>query len=194
MASSWLIAAAALLGCRTCGSPEPHGADRAALEHAAALLAEAHAEVERADNKAQILLAAVGVAAGALAGGVFAGSWSPFSLGLAVQWLWWLGLAVGAVGTGLLAGAVYPRPLRRHGADPEALVGYFGDALHFPSDEELADAVRRSAASRLELTVNQLRQVSTIVTVKYRAVARGMWCVAAALAGCGAAMLLDRIG
>ncbi|MYZ35454.1 MULTISPECIES: hypothetical protein [unclassified Streptomyces] len=70
---------------------------------------------------------------------------------------------------------------------------YFGDAAEYGTDAELGAAIGRSATARLELTISQLRQVSLIVALKYRAVAGSMWLLVAALGCCGGAVLLDRL-
>ncbi|MFJ8112667.1 Pycsar system effector family protein [Streptomyces sp. NPDC096132] len=171
------------------GRPGTGSADAKTLEYATQLLAEARNEVDRADNKAQILLAGAGVGAGALAGGLLAGSWSPRSLDATVEWLWWLGFAVAACGVGMLARAVYPRGA--YGSRPVTRVEYFMDAARFSSERELIAELRRSADERLEATANQLRLVSAIVTLKYRAVAWAMWLFTVALVCCTAAVFLD---
>ncbi|WP_405983610.1 Pycsar system effector family protein [Streptomyces sp. NBC_00872] len=193
MADSWLFRVLAAVR-RPVGlpAPVPPPPEEAALEYASVLLAEARSEVDRADNKAQILLAGAGIGGGALAGGLLARSWSPLELVASVQWLWWAGLAAGAGGIGLLGTVVYPRRSRR-GATGGSTVEYFGDAAGFGTDAELGAAIDRSAAARLKLTVSQLRQVSLIVSVKYRAVAGAMWLLVAALACCGGAVVLDRL-
>lgn len=173
------------------GRPDTGAADAKTLEYATQLLAEARSEVDRADNKAQILLAGAGVGAGALAGGLLAGSWSPRSLDASVQWLWWLGFAAAACGVGLLARAVYPRGARPGGARPVTRVEYFMDAARFSTEGELVAGLRRSADERLAATASQLRLVSAIVTLKYRAVAWGMWMFTVAVVCCTAAVLLD---
>ncbi|MBC7271128.1 MAG: hypothetical protein H5T76_20850 [Streptomyces sp.] len=165
--------------------------DERALEYALALLAEARSEIDRADNKAQILLAGAGIGAGALAGGLLAGSWSPRSLHASVQWLWWLGFGAGGAGVGMLARAVYPRRSRFARVRPVASVDYFMDAAAFTSDEELVAALRRSTDRRLEAAAGQLRLVSGIAAVKYRAVASAMWLLCAAVVACAAAVACD---
>ncbi|MFE1959271.1 Pycsar system effector family protein [Streptomyces sp. NPDC059479] len=194
MSDSWLSRVlAAARRPAALPAPVPSPPEEAALEYASTLLAEARSEVDRADNKAQILLAGAGIGGGALAGGLLARSWSPLELAASVQWLWWIGLAAGAGGIGLLGSVVYPRGSRRGAATGGSTVEYFGDAAEYGTDAELGAAIGRSAAARLELTVSQLRQVSLIVALKYRAVAGSMWLLVAALGCCGGAVLLDRL-
>ena len=51
--------------------------DEAILLYTTSLLSSAREEIDRADSKASILLAASGVATGALLAGLMAGNWTP---------------------------------------------------------------------------------------------------------------------
>jgi hypothetical protein len=147
--------------------------DQATLIYAASLLRDAREEIDRADAKASILLAASGVAAGALLAGLIAGTWSPTKLQSAIQWAWWLGAVETAVGIGCLALAVYPRERKNDSGIPWTVV-YYGDVLDYPTTAELVAALNRSAETNIERIADQLRHVSWIVNHKYRLLRWGM--------------------
>lgn len=137
----------------------------AALEYAETLLAETREELGRADSKASILFAAVGVVAGVAGGAVVAGDWSPSELGNRWEGLWWLGAAlVGAAAVELVL-AVVPRV--RHRGDRDK-VAYFGHVVQFDDQAELEASLRRAARDPLARVLDQLRVVSGIVQRKYR--------------------------
>lgn len=170
-----------------------HAADRdAALHYAASLLTNARAEIDRADAKASILLAASGVGAGAVLAGLIAGTWTPLRLQPAAQWLWWAGAAGAAAGICCLAWVVYPREPRRETQPPWA-VGFHGDVLAFRTTPQLMTALSRSAEASLEQVADQLRQVSRIVHVKYRLIRWGMWMLFLAIATASAAVVIDLV-
>lgn len=95
-----------------------------------ALLAETREELQKADAKASILLAATGIAFSALLAAAGAGTWSPEKLHhgdarLAI----WCSLALALAGVCILGGAVIPR-LRARTMDREKL-HYFGNVRAF---------------------------------------------------------------
>jgi len=143
------------------------------LLYATSLLSNAREEIDRADAKASILLAASGVASGALLAGLIAGSWTPLRLQAAVQWAWWLGLAESAIAICCLALAVYPRERKR---DPgiAGTVAYYGDVLAYPTNVQLVAALHRSAEANIDRIADQLRNISSIVSHKYRLIRWGM--------------------
>jgi hypothetical protein len=148
-------------------------AEEVALNYATSLLSDARAEIDRADTKASILLAATGVAAGALLAGLIAGTWSPFRLQAAIAWAWWLGVAESAIGICCLALAVYPREPKNDSGLTWAVV-YYGDVLLHSTTAELVTSLKRSAATNLDRVADQLRYIATIVHRKYRLIRWGM--------------------
>ncbi|GAA4566360.1 Pycsar system effector family protein [Planotetraspora kaengkrachanensis] len=159
----------------------PHlSAEEDACAYGAQLLSEAREELNRADAKAQVLLGIVGLGLGATAGGLFAGSWSPFSLSNEVEWLWWIGSGAALLALLCLAGAVYPRT-RRWGAVNHGTVTYWADISLHDTTEEIAEALRRSRTRDLARVSDQLRLVSGIVRRKYRLVRWGFWLLLLAL-------------
>jgi Family of unknown function (DUF5706) len=147
--------------------------DEATLRYATSLLGNARDEIDRADAKASILLAASGVVAGALLAGLIAGSWTPLKLQAAVQWAWWLGLVESAIGIWCLALAVYPRE-RKNDSEIPGTVAYYRDVLAYPTTIQLVAALNRSAETSIDRIADQLRNVSWIVSFKYRLIRWGM--------------------
>jgi Pycsar effector protein len=174
----------------------PPSADRRVanetLLYANLLLGSAKEEIDRADAKASILLAASGVAAGALLAGLIAGSWSPLRLQAAIQWAWWLGVAESATAIWCLALAVYPREQKNDSGFSWA-VAYYGDVLAYRTTAQLVTALNRSAETNIERIADQLRHVSWIVDHKYRLIRWGMRLLFLAVATISAAMMVNLI-
>jgi hypothetical protein len=147
--------------------------EEATLTYSTALLRDAREEIDRADAKASILLAASGVAVGAFLAGLIAGSWSPLKLEPAIQWAWWLGMAELGVGIGCLALAIYPRERQNDSRIPWA-VAYYGDVMAYPTTAELVAALKRSSETSIDRVADQLRHVSWIANHKYRLLRWGM--------------------
>ncbi|MER6574959.1 Pycsar system effector family protein [Nonomuraea sp. NPDC001023] len=167
---------------------ERQTAEDDACAYGTQLLTEAREELNRADTKAQVLLGIVGIALGAVAGGLLAGSWSPFEMSNAVEWLWWAGAAAAVASVVVLAGAVYPRLDRRKGS---RAVMYYADVLHLDSTATVAGALMRSSALDLERVADQLYRVSHIVGQKYRLIRWGFWLLLGGMAATVSAALID---
>ncbi|MEV6150539.1 Pycsar system effector family protein [Nonomuraea sp. NPDC052129] len=161
-----------------------------AYAYGAQLLSEAREELNRADAKAQILLGIVGLGTGAITGGLIAGSWSPFSLSNAVEWLWWTGAAAALMALICLAGAVYPRISRKRVGKP-ASIAYYGDILQFDSVAEAREAIIGTRTFDLARVCDQLIQVSSIVNRKYRLIRTAFWLALAAIIATISAFLLN---
>lgn len=142
------------------------GAEGPAQQLARELLDRTRAEVDRADNKASIVLAAVLAVAGALVATGVAVGWSPARSPVLVQVFFWPGALGGLAGIALLGAAVYPR-MRVHPPETRTL-GYFGDVVALRSVDGLRAALRDPAARSFDGAVDQIWQVSHIVDRKYR--------------------------
>jgi Pycsar effector protein len=141
-------------------------------------------ELTRADTKASLFLAALGVVIGALLAALLSSDWSPAELNNSVEWLWWLGILCCAGAVVLLATAIYPRTKRQLKAtgSNSAKIGpsfYYGD-IEKLSSQELQKAI--SDISEETAIIDQLISISQIVGYKYRALRRGLLllCVSAA--------------
>ena len=165
--------------------------DGRATAHAHSLLAAAKEELTRADGKASLLLAAVGVAAGALLSGLLSRNWSPASLSNGIEWLWWLGAGFWTLAIGCLGHAVYPRTVRK-GPAPRS-VAYFGDVVRLKSTDEVKAGVTRSAEAGIDYAIDQLRQVSRIVDTKYRSIRLALWLLVLAFACCTVSLWVDHL-
>jgi MFS family permease len=182
----------ALAGAAPAARQDRESAEAAAYAYATELLAEAREEVNKADAKAQVLLGVAGVGLGAVTGGLIAGSWSPFQLSNAVEWLWWSGAAAALAALACLAGAVYPRAGVSVVDDPK-VVACYGDVVRFRSVQALANALLVAARPDLRRVADQVRRLSGIVHRKYRLIRWGFWLLSAAVVATVASVLLDLV-
>jgi hypothetical protein len=147
------------------------------------LLAETREELVRADGKASILLAGVGVVVGAVVSGLVSSGQSPTDLDRHAQWLFWVGTLVVCGGLVSLGAAVWPRI----GAPRPGVVQYFGDVPQYGHLDELKAAIAHEAQDTLNRDAAQLRDLAPIVMRKYRLTRFGIGLSAAGLAFCGLA-------
>ena len=160
------------------------------LLYAISILETVRKEVDRADSKASILLAASGVGIGALLAGLLAGTWTPAKLPVIAQLLWWAGTFTAAIGIGCLSWAVYPRRHRRDSEAPQT-VAYYADAIAFRSVPELVIGLTKSAEMSIELVADQIHQISRIVNYKYQLIRWGMQVLCLATAAVSTSLLID---
>lgn len=142
------------------------------LELARTILREAREELGRADGKASILLAAIGVVIGAIFAAILGGSWHPSHLDNNMQWLWWGGATTGLAGATAFGSAVFPRTTYRSKRRP-GIVAYFGDVVGL-SPEQLKHGLVRTANHPDDATLDQVRAISSVVDKKYRAIQTGI--------------------
>lgn len=157
------------------------------IDYSKSLLTEAREELVRADNKASILLAASGVAVGALLAAILAGDWTPFSLNVRIQWLWWVGSAFSVGAIYYLGSAVYPR-IRAQGPRPK-LIAYYGDVVAANDKQYVAELLAESSLDPKERLLDQIIQISRTVQTKYLAIRKAMCCLGIG-AGAGVASLI----
>jgi hypothetical protein len=145
------------------------------------LLDRARAETTQADNKAAILLAGVLAVAGGIAAAAGAGSWTPARLAWYVTVPFWAAAAAMLAAIACLAAAIYPR--RRVQPSHELTsVGYFGDVAALGSAVELRGLLTDPGVSALDIWVDQIWQLSAIVSRKYQLVRWSVRLLGAALA------------
>jgi MFS family permease len=152
--------------------------------YAARLLSETRDELTRADSKANILLAASGVAIGAVLSGVIAASLNPTDLDGRVQWVFWSGVVLAAGGITALGSAVWPRV-------GKACVGradYFLDVAQYESVRELEQAIR--GTEQLARDTRQLHALAVSARTKYRLTRVGVALVGLGIVACSASALL----
>jgi hypothetical protein len=157
------------------------------IDYSKSLLTETREELVRADNKASILLAASGVALGALLAAILGGDWTPFQLDVRVQWLWWVGSVSAAVAIYWLGSAVYPR-IRAKGTRPK-IVAYYGDVVEARDRERVAELLEGSSLNPQDRLLDQIIQISNTVQTKYLAIRKAMWHLSLA-AACGLVSLM----
>jgi hypothetical protein len=119
------------------------------------------------------LLAAAGVAVGAIVAGMVSSGWTPAKLDLPWSFVWVIGAAISLAGVFALIVAIYPRTTR--GKDDEAQLFYFGHAARVRTVDDLAAELRRSSANTFHRSADQLWRVSQVVTAKYRLVRASIW-------------------
>jgi hypothetical protein len=129
------------------------------------MLAEAREDVLKADQKASMVLAALGIAIGAVLGGVLAGDWDPTEdLTTGGQVGWWLATAAVTSGLVLAGMAVWPR---FNGADGSAGIYYWAHIASFDSLSALAAALDADPPDLDDRTRNQMWSLARIVKRKY---------------------------
>ena len=149
-------------------------------EHISAVLAEARTELDRADFKASLLLAVVGIVIAALFAAILSNSWSPARLESRQVAIWWLGAASSLGAIASLAYAVYPRIGRPAPRSYPVSVAYFADVARL-SLNELKQALDDPTLDTLNERMDQLYQVSRLAIRKFRAIQASLWLMAAGL-------------
>ena len=156
------------------------------MSYLADLLNSTRDELNRADSKASLLLAAVGVTIGALISGITGSKWTPTAMNVGEQVLWWTGIAAASVGVLLIAACVFPRIQQRDTPHP-GLPAYYGDVAAYPDIESFREAVMNEPDPR-ERLMNQAYVVSRIVQHKYVLLRRGLLCLLVAVVACALAV------
>ncbi|WP_326665498.1 Pycsar system effector family protein [Streptomyces canus] len=150
------------------GTPPPPGGPVAER-----LLSDLRTEIARADAKASVLVAALGVATallGAVAGGH---AWAPARLSAPGLALWCAGLAALAVTLLAFLLAVLPRHGTRRWA-PGAPLSYFGDIQRAARSGCLAQALTETENDPAAGTVTALAETSHIAMRKHQWIRVGL--------------------
>jgi hypothetical protein len=164
--------------------------DGAGLAYRGALLAETREELQKADNKASILLAASGIALSALLTAFAAGTWSPSHLTNRDAQFWtWTSMSLALIGLFFIGAAVKPR-LRSKETERQVL-HYFADVHGFwpkwyrirraaalsEGRAQFDDALEAaSTGENLKLRLDdQIWFLGHIAYRKYRLVDIGLW-------------------
>lgn len=151
------------------------GDDAPAARHQVAerLLTEMRAEIARADSKAAVLVAALGITAGVCSGLMAGRKWSPQDLSAAGGVLWWAGILAFALSLLALLLAVLPR----YGSDgwaPGRPLCYFGDVQRAVRDGLLADALADTARDPAAGHLVALTETSRIAARKHQWIRTGL--------------------
>ncbi|MFF8095375.1 Pycsar system effector family protein [Streptomyces sp. NPDC016675] len=150
------------------------------------LLSETREELAKADQKANLLLAALGVAAAALVGAFASAKISPIEFDPAAQWIFWTGCGTASLALVFLGMAVYPYP----GTGKQGRMYYFGDiqANDGLTESEILRLIQM--ANHAERNIQQFSVLARSVTRKYKRIRFGMFFSGAALALLAAGTLL----
>ncbi|GHE12379.1 Pycsar system effector family protein [Streptomyces alanosinicus] len=146
------------------------------------LLAELHDEIARADTKASVLVAALGMTAGVFTGLVAGRNWSPSRLTAPGTGLWWAGTAALALSLVALLLAVLPRLRSGPWAEGRPLC-YFGDIREAVREGRLAEALADTDRDPAAAVLAALADKSRIAASKHRWIRTGLiaFCVGALL-------------
>ncbi|HEY8987260.1 MAG TPA: Pycsar system effector family protein [Streptomyces sp.] len=137
------------------------------------LLTELRTEIARADNKAAVLVAALGMTAGLLSGLLAGRDWTPAALSTPGATLWW-------TGAGLLAGsllalllAVLPR-YRTGSWAPGLPLTYFGDIRQAVRHGRLEPALADTERDPVAALTSALAESSRIAARKHQWIRVGL--------------------
>ncbi|MFE6888752.1 Pycsar system effector family protein [Streptomyces sp. NPDC057694] len=143
------------------------------------LLGDLRTEIARADAKAAVVVAAVGVAAGVL-GVLLAGrGWAPSRLSAPGAAAWWAAVAALMMALLALLMAVVPRYSKYRWA-PGAPLSYFGDIQRAARSGHLAAALAETERTPAAGAITALTETSRIAARKHQWIRTGL--VALALA------------
>lgn len=142
------------------------------------LLAEARVEVGFADQKASLILAAVGVGFGALAAALLARDWKPSELSGCGEVIWWVGATLALASVFAAGFSVWPRFSAK---DVDEGIYYWGHVAHYRSLATFTKAFNDSKPKREDRTLHQLWHLSRIVKKKHWGVRVSLGCAIGAV-------------
>lgn len=160
-------------------------------ELAKLLLSETREELTRADGKASLLLAALGIGLSAILGAILAGSWTPFILRRPYEAIWWAGAACAGAAMLCLCLAIFPKLKHKSG---KRGVTYFGDVARFKTVPELRVALKKSETDPKERTLVQLHALARLANRKYRFIGASLIALGLAIALTLGAVLGEHFG
>jgi Family of unknown function (DUF5706) len=169
-------------------SPSARTDTAAGAELGRRLIAEALEEIGYEDAKVARVFAAMAVTTSAVTAGFFAGDWSPGSLSMAYQAIWFAGVACALVALALIAAAAITKG-GQHGAGPAERLSFYGHAAKFRDPRQLADALQHAHPDNLDRVSERLWHVSRTLSAKKRLLRVGLVLTAAAVALCFAPVL-----
>jgi hypothetical protein len=129
------------------------------------MLAEARADVVHADQKASLVLAALGIGFAAVLAGQLNGTFDPSRFSIWGAVLWWIGVAAASTSVVLAGLAVWPR--FRVDDSPRYGITYWGHIAAFRDLPELEAALDEQDATSSKRTRHQLWRLSILVHQKY---------------------------
>lgn len=149
---------------------------------AADMLGEVMTEIDRADQKASLLIGSLGIAFSIVLSAVIGGDWSPTSLSVVGLVLWVIGAL--AAGASVVAAALAVWPRLSKGPGPGAIT-YWGQVRGLGSPADVAQALAERGLHPPERTYQQLLVLSAVVQRKYRSIRWSM-----VLAGVGVTLIV----
>lgn len=163
----------------TSGGPAPTHIHTEAGER---LLADLRTEIGRADSKASVLVAALGLTGGVFSGRLASSGWTPGRLGLPGTALWWTGTLSLALALFCLLMAVLPRYSGTPWAPGRPLT-YFGDIQQAARAGQLTDALADTARDSGPALLAALEHTSRIAARKHQWIRSGLiaFCAGTAL-------------
>ncbi|TLS45945.1 hypothetical protein FE633_12385 [Streptomyces montanus] len=144
------------------------------------LLADLRSEIARADAKAAVLVAALGVAAGVFSGLLATREWTPAGLSALGGSAWWSGVFALAVAVLALLMAVLPRYGSSRWA-PGAPLSYFGDIQQAARSGHLAEALAETESAPAAGAIAALTENSRIAARKHQWIRTGLIAFGAAV-------------
>ncbi|RFC72853.1 Pycsar system effector family protein [Streptomyces sp. AcE210] len=146
------------------------------------LLGELRGEIARADSKASVLVAALGMTAGVFSGLLAGRDWNPTALSGAGSVLWWAGAAALALSLFALLLAVLPR-YRTDSWVPGQPLCYFGDIRQAIHNGLLASALADTDRDPAAALTAALTETSRIAARKHQWIRTGLiaFCTGTAL-------------
>ncbi|RSS98777.1 Pycsar system effector family protein [Streptomyces sp. WAC05374] len=139
----------------------------------ARLLADLRSEIARADHKASVLVAALGMTAGVVSGLLAGRGWNPSTLSAPGALVWWAGTAALALALLALLMAIVPR---YGGADwePGQPLSYFGDIQQAAQRGLLAEALAETERAGAAPLIAALTENSRIAARKHQWIRTGV--------------------
>ncbi|MFF4017768.1 Pycsar system effector family protein [Streptomyces sp. NPDC001843] len=145
----------------------------AANRTAERLLTELRGEIARADTKASVLVAALGMTAGVFTGLLAGRDWSTSRLSGPAAVLWWAGATALALSLLALLLAVLPRYRSGSWAEGRPLC-YFGDIQEAVREGRLAEALADTDRDPTAALLAALTETSRIAASKHRWIRTGL--------------------
>ena len=153
-------------------------ADTSNKEVELVMLAETREDVSKADQKASMILASLGIGVGAVLAGVLAGDWKPMDLHGLGEVGWWIGAALLGGAISCAGAAVWPR---YDAGDASAGIYYWAHVASFSSLSSLTSALDSNTPTLDDRTRNQLWSMSKIANLKYGLIRKSMGLTAASI-------------
>nr|WP_189217991.1 Pycsar system effector family protein [Streptomyces ruber] len=147
------------------------------------LLSDLRSEIARADNKASVLIAALGMTAGVFSGLLTGRDWTPQALSASGTAVWWAGVASLTLSLLALLLAVLPR-YRSGDWVPGRPLTYFGDIRRAVRTDALDTALADTGADPLAGLTAALTENSRIAWRKHQWIRTGL------IAFCAGTLLL----